>query len=134
MAQSSYEVVRRAIQFQNPDRLPVVLPSLGISDVAGVSWNQIGVGDKRLRQTLDGFAEPNTVANVCKLVYGEIGGYNSLLVLEKTGAYVEYLYQRGLLEISNLSELEDNPVIKYRCSNPVPDSELLPKERAYVFV
>jgi glyoxylase-like metal-dependent hydrolase (beta-lactamase superfamily II) len=88
----------------------------------------------RLRQTLDGFAEPNTVANVCKLVYGEIGGYNSLLVLEKTAAYVEYLYQRGLLAISNLSELEDNPVIKYRCSNPVPDSELLPKERAHVFV
>ena len=88
----------------------------------------------RLRQTLDGFAEPNTVANVCKLVYGEIGGYNSLLVLEKTAAYVEYLYQRGLLEISNLSELEDNPVIKYRCSNPVPETELLPKERAYVFV
>lgn len=103
----------------------------------------------RLRQTLDGFAEPDTVANVCKKVYGEIGGYNSLLVLEKMGAYVEYLYQRGLLEISNLSELEDAspspvigrgargeclPVIKYRCSNPVPDSELLPKERAYVFV
>jgi uroporphyrinogen decarboxylase len=53
MAQSSCEVVRRAIQFQNPDRLPVVMPSLGISDVAGVSWNQIGVGDLRLRQTLD---------------------------------------------------------------------------------
>lgn len=88
----------------------------------------------RLRQTLDGFAEPNTVTNVCKLVYGEIGGYNSLLVLEKMGAYVEYLYQRGLLEISNLSELEKNPVIRYRCSNQVPDSELLPKERAYVFV
>lgn len=88
----------------------------------------------RLRQTLDGFAAPNTVANVCKLVYGEINGYNSLLVLEKMGAYVEYLYQRGLLEISNLSELEDNPVIKYRCSNPVPETELLPKERAYVFV
>lgn len=88
----------------------------------------------RLRQTLDGFAEPNTVANVCKFVYGEINGYNSLLVLEKMGAYVEYLYQRGLLEISNLSELEDNPVIKYRCPNPVPDSELIPKERAYVLV
>lgn len=90
----------------------------------------------RLRQTLEGFAEPNTVAEVCRQVYGEIGGYNALLVLEKTGAYVEYLYQRGLLEISNLSELENeaNLVIRYRSSNPVPEQELLPKERAYVFV
>jgi hypothetical protein len=87
---------------------------------------------------------------VCKQVYGEIGGYNSLLVLEKMGAYVEYLYQRGLLEISNLNELEDDgqfpsptgrgargegaPVIRYRCSHLVPDMELLPKERAYVLV
>ncbi|MFZ5855620.1 MAG: MBL fold metallo-hydrolase [Chloroflexota bacterium] len=89
---------------------------------------------RRLRQTLDGFSQPNTVANVCKLLYGEIGGYNSLLVLEKTGAYVEYLYQRGWLEISNLGELEDTPVIRYRCSNSVPETELLPKERAYVLV
>jgi glyoxylase-like metal-dependent hydrolase (beta-lactamase superfamily II) len=90
----------------------------------------------RLRQTLEGFAQPKTVAEVCKLVYGEMGGYNSLLVLEKTGAYVEYLYQRGLLEISNLGELEndEHPVIRYRCPNPVPDSELFPKERAYVLV
>ena len=53
MAQSSCEVVRRAIQFQNPDRLPVFMPTLGISDVSWVNWNQIGVGDKRLRHTLD---------------------------------------------------------------------------------
>ncbi len=110
----------------------------------------------RLRQTLDGFAEPNTVAEVCKQVYGEIGGYNSLLVLEKMGAYVEYLYQRGLLEISNLNELEDDgafpspvigrgvrgegvggegqPVIRYLRSQSVLETELLPKERAYVLV
>lgn len=88
----------------------------------------------RLRQTLDGFSQPNTVANVCKLLHGEIGGYNSLLVLEKTGAYVEYLYQHGWLEISNLGELEDTPVIRYCCSQSVPETELLPKERAYVLV
>jgi glyoxylase-like metal-dependent hydrolase (beta-lactamase superfamily II) len=90
----------------------------------------------RLRQTLEGFAQPRTVAEVNTLVYGGIGGYNSLLVLEKMGAYVEYLYQRGLLVISNLSELEggDDPVIRYRCTQPVPEQELLPKERAYVFV
>ncbi len=53
MSQTPYEVVRRAIQFQNPDRLPIVMPTLGISDVAWVNWNQIGTGDNRLRQTLD---------------------------------------------------------------------------------
>lgn len=53
MAQSSYEVVRRAITFQNPDRLPVVMPTLNISDVAWVNWNQIGTGDNSKRQTLD---------------------------------------------------------------------------------
>jgi glyoxylase-like metal-dependent hydrolase (beta-lactamase superfamily II) len=104
----------------------------------------------RLGQTLNGFSEPRTIAEVNTLVYGEIGGYNSLLVLEKMGAYVEYLYQRGVLEISNLSELEGDgqlpsplgrgaggegrPVIRYRCPTPVPEQELLPKERAYVFV
>ena len=91
----------------------------------------------RLHQTLEGFTEPDTVANVCKLVYGEIGGYNSLLVQEKMGAYVEYLYQRGFLEISNLGELEGGdgyPVIRYRCAKSVPETELLPKERAYVLV
>ena len=55
MSQTSYEVVRRAIQFQNPDRLPVIMPTLGISDVSGVGWNQIGTGDNRLRETLDEF-------------------------------------------------------------------------------
>ncbi len=92
---------------------------------------------QRLKQTLEGFSEPNTVANVCKLVYGEIGGYNSLLVQEKMGAYVEYLYQRGFLEICNLDELEDGdgyPVIRYRCAKSVPVTELIPKEKAYVLI
>jgi glyoxylase-like metal-dependent hydrolase (beta-lactamase superfamily II) len=92
---------------------------------------------RRLHQTLEGFSQPNTVANVCKFVYGDIGGYNSLLVQEKMGAYVEYLYHRGFLEISNLSELESGdefPVIRYRCSKSVSMTELLPKERADVFI
>jgi glyoxylase-like metal-dependent hydrolase (beta-lactamase superfamily II) len=90
----------------------------------------------RLRQTLEAFREPNTVAAACKQIYGEIGGYNALLVIEKTGAYVEYLSQRGLLEIVNLNDLEadGNPVIQYRCQNPIPEMENLPKERADVLV
>jgi uroporphyrinogen decarboxylase len=53
MSMSSYEVVRRAIEFQHPDRLPVRMDALGLSDVHNVGWNQIGTGDRRLRQTLD---------------------------------------------------------------------------------
>jgi uroporphyrinogen decarboxylase len=53
MAMSSYEVVRRAIEFAKPDRLPTLFGSLGISDVHGVGWNQTGTGDHSKRETLD---------------------------------------------------------------------------------
>lgn len=53
MTMSSYEVVRRAIEFGKPDRLPTLFGSLGISDVHGVGWNQIGAGDHSQRETLD---------------------------------------------------------------------------------
>ena len=51
--QSSYEVVRRAIEFDHPDRLPLRFDSLGLSDVHSVGWNQIGTGDHSRRETLD---------------------------------------------------------------------------------
>jgi glyoxylase-like metal-dependent hydrolase (beta-lactamase superfamily II) len=62
---------------------------------------------RRLDQTLAALDQPRTVAEIAEIVYGQIGGYNALLVVEKIGAYVEYLYQRGLLAIANLDELED---------------------------
>jgi len=53
MAMSSYEVVRRAVEFGRPDRLPLRFDALGLSDVHSVGWNQIGTGDNSQRQTLD---------------------------------------------------------------------------------
>ena len=53
MGMTSYEVVRRAIEFDGPDRLPMRFETLGISDVHHVGWNQIGAGDRSLRQTMD---------------------------------------------------------------------------------
>jgi len=50
---TSYEVVRRAIEFGTPERLPVRFPSLGLSDIHPVDWNQTGTGDHRFRETLD---------------------------------------------------------------------------------
>ena len=53
MSMSSYEVVRRAIEFKRPDRLPLRFDALGLSDIHNVGWNQIGTGDKHLREALD---------------------------------------------------------------------------------
>ena len=53
MAQTPYEVVRRAIEFDEPDRLPIRFDSLGLSDVHHVGWNQIGTGDHQSRETID---------------------------------------------------------------------------------
>ena len=53
MAMSSYEVVRRAVEFETPDRLPVRFGALGMNDTHGVGWNQTGTGDRRLTETLD---------------------------------------------------------------------------------
>jgi len=53
MAMSSYEVVRRAIEFEHPERLPLRFEALGLTDVHDVPWNQIGTGDKTKRQTTD---------------------------------------------------------------------------------
>ena len=53
MAMSSYEVVRRAIEFKGPDRLPLRFAALGLSDTHGIRWNQLGAGDRSKRQDLD---------------------------------------------------------------------------------
>lgn len=51
--QTSLDVVRRAIHFNGPDRLPVEFASLGVSDTAPIGWNQVGTGDKSKRQSVD---------------------------------------------------------------------------------
>ena len=53
MAMPSHEVVRRAIEFQKPERLPVQFEVLGLNDFHHVKWNLIGVGDKKLRTSVD---------------------------------------------------------------------------------
>jgi glyoxylase-like metal-dependent hydrolase (beta-lactamase superfamily II) len=92
---------------------------------------------QRMRQVLEALAEPRTIAEAAAQVYGEMDGYNALLVIEKIGAYVEYLYQNGLLEITNSDELENGSQpapIRYRHIEDGRKFEMLPKERAYVFV
>ncbi len=73
---------------------------------------------ERLEKTLWLMEEPHTIAEVSQALFGEVHGYNVLLALEEAGAHVEYLYQRGLLGIENLEEVERacQPLpIRYRC-------------------
>jgi len=81
------------------------------AQIASVSTNL----SRRIAQTLDALSEPRTLVQVTEKVYSAMNGYNALLVIEKTGAYVEFLLQRGLIEIVNPKELEDDPgaAIKY---------------------
>jgi glyoxylase-like metal-dependent hydrolase (beta-lactamase superfamily II) len=63
---------------------------------------------ERLKAVLKFLEQPHTIAEVSKTLFGEVQGYNALLALEEAGAHVEYLYQRGLLGIANLNELESS--------------------------
>lgn len=68
---------------------------------------------ERLAQVLNLLENPLTVSEVSKDLFGEVSGYNILLALEEAGAHVEYLYQRGLIEVANIEELMNG-------SGPVP--------------
>ena len=50
---NSREIVTRAIEFQTPERLPVIFPRFGLCDTHGVGWNQIGTGSRAQKRTLD---------------------------------------------------------------------------------
>jgi glyoxylase-like metal-dependent hydrolase (beta-lactamase superfamily II) len=62
----------------------------------------------RLQKVLDFLNEPHTILEVSHELFGEVHGYNVLLALEEAGAHVEYLYQRSLLGVENLGELESS--------------------------
>ncbi len=89
---------------------------------------------RRIGKAIEALNEPLTIEQVCNAVYGETGGYNQMLVIEKTGAYVEYLYEHGMIEIVNAGDMEMGKPARYHLTHPVSDSEILPKERANVFI
>jgi hypothetical protein len=65
-------------------------------------------------RAVEALGEPLTIDEVCRAAYGEMSGYNQLLVIEKTGAYLEYLYEHGMTEITNPDELEQGLPARYR--------------------
>ena len=84
---------------------------------------------RRMSKALDALSEPRTIAEVCTVVYGETGGYNQLLVIEKTGAYIEYFYEHGMIEITNVDEVEQGRPARYRRLREISDEEILPKQK-----
>ena len=68
---------------------------------------------ERLDKILHTLSQPHTVLEVSRLLFEDVHGYNELLAIEEAGAHMEYLYQRGLLGITNLEELESQ-------NGPVP--------------
>ena len=89
---------------------------------------------RRIGNGMDALGEPLSIQEICTAIYGDIDGYNQLLVIEKTGAYVEYLYEHGLIGITNPVEVEQGKPARYRRFRDVSESDLLPKERAYVLI
>lgn len=69
---------------------------------------------RRVSRAIEALKDPLTIEEVCRAVYGETAGYNLLLVIEKTGAYIEYLYEHGMIEIVNPSEMEQGQPAQYR--------------------
>ena len=84
---------------------------------------------RRMGKAVKALSESVTIAEACTAVYGPASGYQHLLMIEKTGAYIEYLYERGMIEITNPEEIEQGQPAKYRKLQEIADNELLPKQR-----
>jgi len=50
---TSREVVKAAVHFDTPDRMPLFFDALGVSDGWWVGWNAVGSGDRARRETVD---------------------------------------------------------------------------------
>ncbi len=87
---------------------------------------------RRMSRAVDALAAPLTIAETCEAVYGKADGYNLLLIVEKTGAYIEYLYEHGMIEIVNTDEVEQGLPAKYRRLREIADEEILLKQRKLV--
>jgi glyoxylase-like metal-dependent hydrolase (beta-lactamase superfamily II) len=69
---------------------------------------------RRMGKAVEALDEPLTINEICRAVYGETSGHNQLLVIEKTGAYVEFLYEHGMIGITNPAELAQGQPARYR--------------------
>lgn len=87
---------------------------------------------RRMSKAVEALAEPHTIAEICEAVYGKTEGYNLLLTVEKTGAYVEYLHAHGMIEIVNADEVEQRSPARYRRLREIAEEEILQKQKISV--
>lgn len=79
--QTSKQVLKAAINFKTPDRLPVIFNAFGVNDTHSVGWNQIGTGDHSIRQTIDEWGcgwERSDVANMGQVTDHPLGDWSNL--------------------------------------------------------
>ena len=77
---NSKELVRAAIRFECPERLPLEFPQLGMTDIHPVAWNQIGAGYGKGR-TLDEWGctwERSDVVNFGQVVGHPLADWKAL--------------------------------------------------------
>lgn len=84
---------------------------------------------RRMCKALDALDKPLTILEIAEAVYGESGGYSALLIIEKTGAYVEYLYEHGMIEITNPGEVEQGRPARYRRVRMISGEKILSREK-----
>lgn len=79
--QTSKQVLKAAINFKTPDRLPVIFNAFGVNDTHSVGWNQIGTGDHSIRQTIDEWGcgwERSDVANMGQVTDHPLSDWSNL--------------------------------------------------------
>ncbi len=84
MAMSSYDIVKRAVHFESPERLPLKFDALNLNDFYNVATNAIGTGDHTKASTYDEWGclwQRSEVANM-----GQVRGHP----LEDWSAYEAY--------------------------------------------
>ena len=89
---------------------------LEMEDLGGRIDDTLTFHDSRLNKTLEILAEPCTVADVSKGLFGKQVNYHVMLALMESGAHLEYLYERGQVVVTNVDEVEKefNPVLIYQ--------------------
>jgi len=87
-----------------------------VPDVGARIDETIAFHEKRLEKTLSICKEPKTLADVSLELFGPRESYHILLAILEAGAHVEYLYERGRLQVENHEAIEhaSNPVLQYR--------------------
>lgn len=103
--------------------LPEVRLGLGghdqpVEDLAAAVAKIEAIQAQRIARIYEACKEPRSLSELTHALYPGLGGYDELLAIQKVGAYVEYLDQRGMLAVANLDEVAEDEagVPRYRAT------------------